>query len=111
MTNVDEIRIIFGRTVMELRIQKGLTQEQLAELLDLSTHTVNRIETGKTFVSAEVIAKLCNIFYVAPNVLFTPKPHILIDEHADYEKKIIKLLPGVKTDRLKDVYNFIVLSN
>ena len=51
MTDTEEIRKIFGKAVMELRTQKGLTQEQLAEYLTISPHTVTRIETGKTFVS------------------------------------------------------------
>lgn len=111
MTNDKDIRKIFGNSVTDLRTQKGLTQEQLAELLELSPHTVTRIETGKTFVSCKVIAQLCDIFGVAPNVLFTPKLHILYEEHINYKKEIIKLLPGLKEDRLKELYNFLVIMN
>jgi uncharacterized Tic20 family protein len=36
-----------GLKVSELRLQKGLTQEQLAELCEVSTRTVQRIESGE----------------------------------------------------------------
>jgi uncharacterized Tic20 family protein len=36
-----------GLKVAELRQQKGMTQEQLAEYCDVSTRTIQRIETGE----------------------------------------------------------------
>lgn len=111
MVTTEQIRKIFGKTVSELRIQKGLTQEQLAEYLSLSPHTITRIETGNTFVSGDVISQLCNLFGVAPSVLFTPKPHILYDEHMDYLKEINKLLPEFRTERLKEIYNVLCVMN
>jgi len=111
MIDSSNIKKIFGKTVSELRNQKGLTQEQLADYLNLSPHTITRIETGNTFVSCEVISQLCNIFDVAPSVFFTPKPHIMIEEHMNYTNEIVKLLPGLKTDRLKEIYNFLVVMN
>lgn len=109
MITVEEIRKILGKTVFELRTQKGLTQEQLAEYLSISTHSVTRIETGKTFVSGELISQLCNLFGVAPSVLFTPKPQILYEEHTNYIKEIQTLLPGFNSNRLKEIYNILLV--
>lgn len=106
-----DIKKIFGSALAELRTQKGLTQEQLAEYLSLSTHTITRIETGKVFVSSNVISQICKLFEIGPSVLFTPKPHILYEEHINYSKEIKKLLPGLKTERLKEIYNFLVVMN
>lgn len=111
MINVDEIKKIFGKVVFELRSQKRMTQEELAEYLSLTPHTITRIETGKTFVSAEVIAQLCNVFNISPNVLFTQNPHLLHEEHKNYVEEIIKLLPGFKTERLKEIYNILNIIN
>ena len=36
-----------GQKVSELRLQKGLTQEQLAELCEISPRTIQRIESGE----------------------------------------------------------------
>ncbi len=111
MIDANEIKKIFGKAVYELRTQKNMTQEQLAEYLSLSPHTITRIETGKAFVSGEVISQLCNLFNVSPSVLFTPRPHILYEEHKNYIKEITMLLPSFKTDRLKEIFNFLTILN
>jgi uncharacterized Tic20 family protein len=41
------IQPIIGQRVAELRQQKSLTQESLAELCDVSTRTIQRIESGE----------------------------------------------------------------
>lgn len=106
-----DLQKIFGAAVAELRTQKGMTQEQLAEALSLSTHTITRIETGKAFASSKVISLMCDVFDISPSVLFTPKPHILYEEHINYTREITKLLPSFKSDRLKEIYNFLVVMN
>lgn len=111
MSSKEEIQNIFGKVVLELRTEREMTQEQLAEHLGVSPHTITRIETGKTFVSSEVISQMCNLFQVAPSVLFTPRPHILHKEYINYKNEIIKLLPALKTDRLRELFNFLTVMN
>lgn len=41
---VDQVKI--GNFLKKLRKEKGITQEQLAEILDVSGRTVSRWETG-----------------------------------------------------------------
>ena len=48
----------FGKNLRLLRKIRNLTQEQLAEKLDLSHRQLTRIENGNSFVSAEVLEKL-----------------------------------------------------
>ena len=36
-----------GKKIVELRQQKGITQEQLAEECEVSTRTIQRIESGE----------------------------------------------------------------
>jgi ribosome-binding protein aMBF1 (putative translation factor) len=40
-------RTNFGRELTKARLQKGLTQQQLARLLDTSASTISRYETGR----------------------------------------------------------------
>lgn len=47
-TEEKEYMIIFGRYIKELRIKLGITQEELARRMDMSTQTVSAIENGKT---------------------------------------------------------------
>ena len=42
----ESLKVRFGTQVRRHRLQKGLTQEQLAEALDVSIETVSHIERG-----------------------------------------------------------------
>lgn len=48
----------FGQKIKRMRINRGLTQEELAEAADLSQRAMSGIETGENFVSAETLDKL-----------------------------------------------------
>ncbi len=66
-----DIRKIVGNNLKNLREVKNLTQEQLAELLNLQTYqTINRIENGRTFITRILLEKICKFFNVEPYVLF-----------------------------------------
>ena len=73
MINSKSIKKIFGNNLRKLRLAKEITQEQLAEMLDMQVQSITFIENGRTFVSSEVIAKICNFFDVSLEVMFRPK--------------------------------------
>ena len=50
-----------GRNIAELRKQKGMTQEELAHLLSITTVTLSRWENGHFEPKASVIKKLCEV--------------------------------------------------
>ena len=50
-----------GNRVAELRLQKGITQEKLAELCEVSTRTIQRIESGEVDPRAFTINNLSEI--------------------------------------------------
>lgn len=54
-------KIFIGNKIKNQRKQKGLTQEQLAEMLNVSTHTISRYECGRNFPSHEHIIQLSKI--------------------------------------------------
>ena len=47
-----------GLKIKELRKRKNLSQEELAELIDINFRTIQRIETGKNTPSLETLLKL-----------------------------------------------------
>ena len=65
-----------GRKIQELRKVSGMTQEQLAEKLNISRQTVSKWETSSTLPDLESILKLCRIF------------HISLDDLLEEEKKL-----------------------
>ena len=55
----------FGTRIKELRLQKGLSQESLANIADLDRTYIPSIEKGERNVSITVIEKLANALSVA----------------------------------------------
>lgn len=69
MEDID-IRKIFGENVKYYRKKAGLSQEQLAEKLDISPNHLSVIETGGKFVTYKLLEKLITIFDIMPSALF-----------------------------------------
>jgi len=60
----------FGNKIREIRINHFLTQEALAEKINLSAKSLSQIELGNNFVSAETLDEICTALNIKPNVLF-----------------------------------------
>ena len=65
---MDQIKI--GSFIRELRKEKGITQEQLAEALNTSRRTVSRWETGVNMPDLDVLPQLAEFFGVDIRELF-----------------------------------------
>ena len=65
-----DIRKLFGENVKFYRKKMGLSQEQLAEKLDVSPNHISVIETGGKFVTYKMLEKMISIFNVMPSALF-----------------------------------------
>lgn len=59
----------FGLNVKIARLKKGLTQEQLAELMNIHLTYIARIETGKINMSLAKILELANTLNIDINKL------------------------------------------
>ena len=59
-----------GETIKKLRKQKDMTQEQLAEYLNISPQAISRWEINSTLPDITLIPMLANIFEVTTDTLF-----------------------------------------
>ena len=55
---------MIGIRIKQARIQKGMTQQQFAEKLDLSVPYISKIETGKAKISLPRLVGISNILGV-----------------------------------------------
>ncbi len=60
----------FGLRLKELRNKKGITQYQLAELVDIDPKHISHIETGKSFPKTDLIEKLAKALDIDYKNLF-----------------------------------------
>ena len=58
----------------KLREERGLTQKQVADYLNLDRSTYSYYETGRTKVSADTVVKLAHFYQVRYTTLLGPEP-------------------------------------
>lgn len=63
----------FGETLANLRKSKGLSQEQLAEKLDITRQTISKWELNQSTPDINYIAQLSDFFNVSTDYLITGK--------------------------------------
>ncbi len=60
----------FGKRLKSLRIDRGLTQLELAEILDMSPNFIGMIERGERNTTVENVFNIARALQVKPNELF-----------------------------------------
>ena len=94
-----------GNRIREIRISRSLTQEALAEKINLSAKSLSQIELGNNFVSAETLDDICVALNITPNVLFDFKYCDITKENSLDE--IVKRLEN-NPKLLKTVYRIVM---
>jgi len=95
---------LLGQRIRELRKNKGLSQDQLSEIIGIDPKHLSRIEVGKSFPYMETLEAIAGALDVEIKDLF--EFHHLSKEAATIEE-INKLLQGASEDQIRKVYKFI----
>lgn len=83
-----------GRRVKKSRKGKGLTQEKLAELVDISVPHMSNIETGKTRLSLAILTNLVEVLDVTADMLLFGRVGEKDKMHSLVLKEVDELLAG-----------------
>lgn len=92
-----------GKKIKGFRLEKGLSQEQLAELCDLSTAYISLIETGKRKINFSQLEKIAQTLELSIDV-YSEKRNMQYDfsifnNYSDKERKFLyNILLAVKTE-------------
>lgn len=62
-----------GVQIRRRRSDMGLTQEQLAEKLDLTQRTITDLERGEVGMSIGTLMDICNVLNTTPNNILLPQ--------------------------------------
>ena len=96
----------FGKRLKELRKARNLTQEQLAEAIEIALPNISYIENGRTYPSVETQEKLCKALEIKAYELYIFEDEITTEE---MKKEIIKKLNNEKT--IKSLYKYLKVIN
>lgn len=66
-------RLVVARNVMRLRIQRGLTQQQLAQMLGVKQPRIAQIESASANLQIDTLDRLAAVFGVEPALLLQVK--------------------------------------
>jgi len=89
---MENTKALLGARIREIRKARGLTQEQLAEMIDVEQKHVSRIESGKNYPSIELLKKMAAALKV-PLMGFFDFMHLQDDDESavDLEKMLLEL--------------------
>ncbi len=73
MNEDKQFLVEMGNRILKRRKELGLTQEQLAEAMELSLQSVSCIELGKKAIRPENLFKLCRALDISSDYILTGK--------------------------------------
>ena len=76
------VKILLGEKIKRLRKQRGYTQEQFSEMIDITPRNLSRIEVGESFVTSDTLDKILTALNVPADILFSY-------EHLKDDKELI----------------------
>ncbi len=95
-----------GKFIAACRNEKGLTQMQLAEKLNITNRAVSKWETGKCMPDASLMLNLCDILGITVNELLSGERITMEDYQKKAEENLVEL--QAKKDKAQRGYNSIL---
>ena len=99
---------IIGERLKQARINKKLTQEKLAEHLDVSVTFLSRIERGSSFISLKRLNQVCEILDVTEGEILNGASTNCSSYLSQDFNNLLKNCPADKLDLIYNVAKVIV---
>ena len=96
--------VAVGRRIRAQRKKLSLSQEELAEMVNISTVHMSHIETGRSFPKADLIEKFAEALNVEYTKLFKTEH---LQDKGTLLKQINSLLQKASDEELKNVYKIV----
>lgn len=97
-----------GNKIALLRKKNGLTQEQLAEKLDISIKHCSSVERGLSCLSLEKLVQVCNIFDVSLDYLVREQTQ---DYDSSIPQSVISILSSKNENEIQLFQEYLRLFN
>ena len=101
---MENLKIKLGKRIKDLRKAKNITQEKLAEMINMDITSLSKIETGRNYPQPETIERLAAALNTDISQLFS---FSRLEKSEDYLNAIIKNINVIQNDenKLKILYN------
>ena len=97
---MDQAKI--GNFLKKLRKEKGITQEQLAEILNVSGRTVSRWETGNNMPDISILVDIADYYDISiPEIISGERKSEIMNEE---ERKIAKTMSDYATTEKENIF-------
>lgn len=97
---MDQMKI--GNFLKELRKEKGITQAQLAETLNVSARTVSRWETGSNMPDISILVDIADYYDISiPEIINGERKSEIMNEE---ERKIAKTMSDYATTEKEKIF-------
>lgn len=93
---------LIGEQIARLRKERELTQSQLAELIDVSTETISRLERGVSIPSIRTLEKISTALHISMKGLFDFEKPIKSKE-SEIEREATRIMTYLLSKRVGDV--------
>lgn len=100
-----------GKRIKKIREEKGFTQQQLADKLGISIHTVSKYEQGQREPSMEIMNKIANILKVELFEFIVDKEDVLKKWNVEFNNDALSKevqLHNLLQELYPDDYDFII---
>ncbi len=104
----ENLKKIMGSNIRDARIERGLSIDELAELLKLTPGFVGLIERGQRGVTAYTLYKLSVVFDTNPNSFFIHPKDIISNEESNLSSNMYKKINSMIYDLDSSELDFVV---
>ncbi|MEI6155171.1 MAG: helix-turn-helix transcriptional regulator [Deltaproteobacteria bacterium] len=98
------VKKLLGMRIKELRKVRGLSQEELAEMIGIDPKHLSRIEVGNSYPSLDTLEKTANALKVELKDFFEFKHH---EEEKELAENINKILLESDKSKLKLIFRIV----
>ncbi|WP_449460397.1 helix-turn-helix domain-containing protein [Streptococcus suis] len=97
----------FGKNLSRLRKEKGLTQDELAQIIGVQKAAISKIESGTSYPTFSNLDKIAEFFNATPNQLFGTPTQIELENSIyktdEYSEKAKIILSAI--EKMEEVKN------
>ena len=101
---MSNLKGLLGKRIKELRLARNMTQEQLAELVDIGAASLSKIEIGMYHPTGDNLEKIAKALEVEPYQLYVFNHHKDVKE---LKEAVLSMINNATDDEIRLAYKIL----